>query len=130
MHPPVHPITPPVELQLKIARVSEGPAGQEVRTHKPVRALQRSLGLRIPGIQDDPAHLELAAERGEQVGRAPTAGDRAFPIHTSMLHADHAFLLARSLDQARVPDQPDNTGSAPKWSSFQPAQVDQYSGRV
>src|ERR1700693_3759841 len=45
------------------------------------------------------------------------------------LHADHTLLLARSLDQARVRDQPDNSDSAPdgpvfnrrRWTSIQAA---------
>jgi hypothetical protein len=45
-----------------------------------------------------------------------------------LLHADHTLLLARSQDQARVRDQPDDLRLGARWSSFQPAQVVQYSG--
>src|SRR6185312_14858848 len=50
------------------------------------------------------------------------------PDLSPLLNADHTLLLARSLDQARVRDQPDDLRLSAGWSSFQPAQVDQYSG--
>jgi hypothetical protein len=49
------------------------------------------------------------------------------PDLSPLLHADHPLLLAQSLDQTRVRDQPDNLRLNAKWPTIQPAQMDRYS---
>jgi hypothetical protein len=46
VHPPVDPVTPPVELQLEIGRVREPTSGLKVRAQEPVRALEHTLRIR------------------------------------------------------------------------------------
>jgi hypothetical protein len=66
VHAPVDVLAPAVELQLEVSRVRELAAWFEVRAHEPMRALEHSLGLRVARVEDDPAELELAAERRER----------------------------------------------------------------
>src|SRR5665811_272180 len=102
-------------------------------------ALQGALGLRVAGLEDDPAEAELAAVGGEGLCRAPAAGvDRALAVPDELLgqgaeageaavHApgDVAELLGedqRASEGARV----GKLGKTPlfnrqKWSGFQPA---------
>jgi hypothetical protein len=54
----------------------EHPAGLEVCAHERVRALQRTLGLRIARLKDDLSDRQLPAEGSERLGRAPARGDR------------------------------------------------------
>src|SRR4029077_12141511 len=78
----------------------------------------------------DRAGDRVAMRSGQPVDRAlGKLLDEVQPSDLSpLLHADHTLLLARSLDQARVRDQPDDVRLSARWSSFQPAQVVQYSG--
>jgi hypothetical protein len=85
MHPPIHTLAPAVELQLEVGRVREPAAGLEVRTQEPVRALNDSFGLRIGRLEDDPADLELTAERGERLARATATSDCGLPIPHQLL---------------------------------------------
>jgi hypothetical protein len=90
---PVDAVTPAVELGLEVDRIGEPPAGLEVGAHKPVRTLQHALGLRVPGLQDDPADAELPAEAGQLDGRPAAAGmDRALTVEDQLLrqHPDPA----------------------------------------
>ena len=67
-------VAPAVELELEVGLVREPAAGLEVGAHEPVRPLEHTLRLRVAGSEDHPADAELAAEAGERVGRAATAG--------------------------------------------------------
>ena len=64
-----------VELQLEVEMVREPPARLEVRAHEPVRALQRALRLRIPGIAGSPSRPPAARRTpaNSTVGRPPPA---------------------------------------------------------
>src|SRR3954465_8576901 len=100
MHPPVHPVTPAVELQLKVQRIREPPARLEVGAHEPMRALQHALGLRITGVEDTPADLELPTEAGDRGGRAAAAGvDRTLAV-------PHQLLRQRADLQPSAPRRP------------------------
>ena len=61
---------PAVELVLEVQVVREGPARLEVLLQIVVLALELPLRLRITGVEDDPADLQLPAERQERLASA------------------------------------------------------------
>jgi hypothetical protein len=60
--------------------VGEHPARLEVRAHEAVRSLELTLRLRISGLEDHPAELELTAEQSERLGRTAAGGDRRLAV--------------------------------------------------
>src|SRR5512133_4168912 len=81
MHPRVDLLAPRVQLQLVVELVGEAAAGLEVGAHEAMRALQRTLGLRVARLEDQPANAQLPAEAGERVCRLAAAGvDRALAV--------------------------------------------------
>ena len=69
MRPAVHLLGPAVQLVLEVQVVCEEPARLEVELKEPVLTLELPLRLRITGIEDDPADLQLAAEGQERLAR-------------------------------------------------------------
>jgi hypothetical protein len=69
--PRVGLLKPGVELQLVVALVGKVPAAFEVRLKIALQALDDALGVRIGGLAEAPADLQLATERGELAARAP-----------------------------------------------------------
>ncbi len=61
---------PRVELQLKVELVRERPAGLETALDEVLQPLDDALGLRIARLAEMPVDAQLAAERGELLGRA------------------------------------------------------------
>jgi hypothetical protein len=71
---------------LEVELIGEPPPGLEVAVQEAVVALERAPGLAIPGIEQDPAVGEGAAEGGELLDRAPVPGvDRALPVPHRLL---------------------------------------------
>lgn len=76
-----------VELLLEVEVVSEAAPGLEVLLQVVVLALKLPLGLTVAGVENDPADLQLAAERKGRLGRPPAARDRGLPVPDQLLRA-------------------------------------------
>ncbi|HYB29960.1 MAG TPA: hypothetical protein VEF89_25355 [Solirubrobacteraceae bacterium] len=89
----------------------------------PLFVIGEKLGLYKAMAGAGPLTSQQVAERAGAAERY----SRLISAHRS--HADHTLLLARSLDQARVRDQPDDppTQLSARWPSLQPAHIDEYS---
>ncbi len=63
---------PSIKLVLEIKRVGEAPASLEVAVEEAVASLKSSFGLRVAGLKDDPAKVQLAEVCAKlSVGRPP-----------------------------------------------------------
>ena len=94
---------PGVELGPVVEVVGEAPGGLEVGAHEAVRALERSLGLGVASVEDDPADPELAAEGGKALGRLPAAAvDRRLAIPDQLLGQAPQPLEAAAHPQAQI----------------------------
>ena len=67
------PLKPVVELELEVALVGEQATRLEASFEEVLQPLDHALGLRIGRLAEAPREPQLAAERGEVVGRAALA---------------------------------------------------------